>query len=74
LKEVTVFQSASFELTRWQHSHGDGEWHDMYDVTPAHDSTEADPEREWDHARIYRCSTCEHEVRVVLPENERPLG
>jgi len=69
-----VFQSAGFELTRIQHSHGKNDWHDMNDVTPAHDSAEEDPEREWSRGRIYRCSTCEDEIKITLPESERPLG
>jgi hypothetical protein len=59
-----VFQSAQFELSRLEHHHGGDSWHDMYEVSEAHDSAESDPERQWARGRIFRCSTCEDEIRV----------
>jgi len=59
-----VFQSAAIELARLEHYHGGGEYHDMFEVTEAHDSAEGDPERAWNRGRIYRCTVCEDEVRV----------
>jgi hypothetical protein len=63
-----VFQLAQLELARLEHNHGGDDWHEMHDVTPAHDSAETDPEREWARGRIYRCGTCNDEIRVVLPD------
>jgi len=37
----------------------------MYEVE-AH--SPEDPERDWAHGRIYRCSVCEDEIRVTLPD------
>src|SRR5215213_8807215 len=54
-----VFQSAAIELARLEHYHGGGEYHDMFEVTDAHDSAEGDPERSWARGRIYRCTVCE---------------
>jgi hypothetical protein len=65
---VTVFQQAQFELARFQHNHGGGQWHDMNEVTPGHDAAEADPERQWARGRIFRCSTCEDEIRVDISD------
>jgi hypothetical protein len=63
-----VFQSAQFELARLEHHHGGGEYHDMYEVSEPHDSADSDPERDWARGRIYRCSVCEDEIRVSLPD------
>ena len=66
-----MFQSSHIELARLQHHHGGNEWHDMLEVTPNHDAAESDPERSWSRGRIFRCSTCEDEIRVTLPDEER---
>lgn len=63
-----MFQWAQFELARLEHHHGGGEWHEMYEVSEAHDSAEGDPERKWSHGRIFRCSTCADEIRVLAPD------
>ena len=63
-----MFAARSFEVARIQHSHGQNDWHDMTDVTAAHDTAESDPERGWVRGRIFRCSTCEDEIRVDLPD------
>jgi hypothetical protein len=68
-----VFQSAQIELARLEHNHGGGEWHEMVEVpSPGHDSAESDPERGWSRGRIFRCTVCEDEIRVVLP-NPSPI-
>lgn len=68
-----MFQSAALELTnRIQHSHGEGDWHDMTEVTASHDAAEADPERAWQGGRVFRCSTCESEIRIVGLDTEPP--
>lgn len=68
-----MFQSSAFELTnRIQHSHGANDWHDMVEVTPSHDAAESDPERAWSSGRIFRCSTCEDEIKVMTPDQEPP--
>ena len=66
--EVSVFAARSFEVARIQHSHGNNDWHDMNDVTPSHDTAESDPERGWFRGRIFRCSTCDDEIRVDMPD------
>ena len=63
-----MFQWAQFELARLEHHHGENDWHEMVEVSQAHDSAESDPERQWTTGRIYRCSTCEDEIRVVPPD------
>ena len=68
-----MFQSAAFEqIQRIQHSHGGDDWHDMIEVTPAHNVAEQDPERSWTTGRVFRCSTCEDEIRVMGPDEEPP--
>lgn len=56
---------ARFELARLEHSHGKNDWHRMEEV---HDSAQTDSEREWGRHRIFRCTTCEDEIRVAVPE------
>ncbi len=63
-----MFQWAQFELARLEHHHGDNDWHEMQEVTPAHDAAESDPERQWGTGRIFRCTTCEDEIRVLAPD------
>ena len=51
------------ESVRIEHSHGDGEWHEMVEV-PGHDSAQSDPERGWLRGRLFRCSSCADEIRI----------
>ena len=67
-----MFQFSQLELARLQHSHGGNDWHDMHEVTSAHDSAESDPERSWAQGRIFRCSTCEDEIRIVGSDEAPP--
>lgn len=62
-----MFASRSLEIANIQHGHGNGEWHDMVDVTDT-SSAKQDPERGWLHRRIFRCTTCEDEISVQLPD------
>lgn len=63
-----MFQMQQLELARLEHSHGDDKWYEMHPVAPTHDPSETDPERDWARGRIYRCSSCEEEIRVVAPD------
>ena len=63
-----MFQAAQFELARLEHNHGNNDWHEMNEVSGDHDAAGSDPERQWARGRIYRCSTCEDEIRVVMPD------
>ena len=68
-----MFQSAAFEMTnRLQHGHGNDEWHDMVELTPSHDAAEGDQERQWSGGRVFRCSTCEAEIRIAGPDEAPP--
>lgn len=60
----------NLEMGRIQHSHGDDDWHDMTEVAPHPDSAENDSERDWSRGRIFRCTTCADEIRVVSPADE----
>lgn len=67
-----MFQFSQLELARLQHGHGDDKWHDMTEVTPAHDAAQVDPERSWASGRVFRCSTCEDEIRIVGQDEAPP--
>jgi len=54
------------EVARVEHRHGNS-WHAMHEMTPEHDPAEADVERTWSRSRIFRCASCEDEIRVVEP-------
>ena len=60
----------AFEMGTMQHGHNDGTWHDMDQVSaePAHQ----DPERGWIRGVIFRCRTCEDEIRVIQPADAEP--
>jgi hypothetical protein len=53
------------ELVRLEHSHGKDDWHSMTEVR---DPSQADSEREWARHRIFRCTTCEDEIRIEVPQ------
>lgn len=53
------------ELVRLEHSHGKNDWHRMDEVR---DSSQTDSEREWSRHRIFRCSSCEDEIRIETAE------
>jgi hypothetical protein len=61
---VSVLSGWGIELARMQHSHNDGTYHEMEEVT-AHDSSSDDPERGWSRGRIFRCKSCSEEIRVL---------
>lgn len=65
-----MFQLSGLQLPRFEHSHGNGEWHEMIESSPAHDAAEGDPERAWQKGQVFRCTTCEDEIRVSLPEGD----
>lgn len=65
-----MFQLSQLDLARFEHSHGEGDWHEMLEVSPGHDSSESDPERSWAHGRLYRCSSCADEIRVASSEGK----
>lgn len=67
-----MFQVSQLELARFQHSHGSDDWHDMVEVASSHDSAGSDPERSWARGRIFRCSTCTDEIRVMSSDQEPP--
>jgi hypothetical protein len=56
---------------RLEHRHSDGSWSPLQ--RSHHDPADHDPERGWARGEIYRCSTCEEEVRVV-PADEAGTG
>ena len=58
---------ARYDLIKLEHQHGPNSWHRMDEVdNPAsHDS-----EREWGRHRLYKCSTCDEQIRVEVPETE----
>lgn len=63
-----VFSSSEFEISRRaQHWHGGDDWADMEEVPQSHDPAAADPERGWKHGRVFRCTTCNEQFRVMDP-------
>jgi len=56
------------ELVRVEHSHGNNEWGTMEEV---HDAAQTDSERQWSRHRIFRCKSCEEEIRVEVEEPGR---
>ena len=54
---------------RVEHRHGD-RWVRL-EPSPQHDVAETDPERSWEHGRIFSCPECDEQVRVDQDWNER---
>ena len=59
------------EGLRIEHQHADGSWSPMEPRDP-HDAADYDPERDWEHGRVYECA-CGETVRVMGPD-DRPAG
>jgi hypothetical protein len=57
---------------RLQHRHNDGSWSDL--TRKAHDPASNDPERGWNDAELYVCTSCEEEVRVTTTQPGQPTG
>ena len=57
-----------FNNFRIMHPHGK-DWAEMR-PRDHHDASDHDPERAWEHgARIFKCATCDEEIRIV-PRDE----
>jgi hypothetical protein len=56
-----------------EHRHSDGTWGRMEPEPEPHDSAEHDPERRWQFGRIFRCKTCDEQVRI-RPAASGPLN
>jgi hypothetical protein len=67
-KEVAPLDYLRSELARLEHGHGNNDWHSMEEV---HDPAQRDAEREWGRHRIFRCTKCEDEIRIQVPDSAR---
>ena len=63
MDSVRVFQELQL-----QHRHDDGSWVRMERVPEG--EPEHDPERSWLTGRIFRCTTCDEQIRVDPGEPE----
>jgi len=48
-----------------QHRHNDGSWGELAPRPEHHDAADVDPEKAWAGGRIYVCTTCDEEVRII---------
>lgn len=61
-----MFQLRGLDFAmRLEHRHNDGSWSPLEPRPSHHDAAELDPERGWANGRIYMCTTCDEEVRVI---------
>ena len=61
-----------FQATyRIQHSHGDGAWGEMVEDRSHHAPADHDPERGWSRGRLFRCTTCDESVTLVVDESDK---
>jgi len=51
-----------------EHAHSDGSRHRLQRVD---DATEHDREREWGHAQIFKCISCDETVALIPEESHR---
>jgi hypothetical protein len=62
-------RTSSWLQTVVKHRHGD-EGYEMEERTPA--PSDNDPERGWEHGRIFYCKPCDEEIKVQpKPERKR---
>ena len=64
--DIRVMQT----LSRVEHRHG-SEWKRMEETGP-HSPADSDAERSWARGRIFRCTTCDDEIRVVMSGEVTP--
>ena len=57
---------------RIEHRHKDGAWGAMEEQSTHHGAAEHDPERGWLRQRIFRCTSCDYQVTLVEPQDDRP--
>jgi hypothetical protein len=57
-------------MPRLEHRHSDGSWGRLVPRSAHHSPTEHDPESDWSKGRIYTCTSCDEEVRLMPPERE----
>lgn len=70
-----MFQSIGFTgQYQVHHSHGDGRWEPMEEVSVSPDAAQDDPERSWHKGRIFRCSACNEEFRIADPNEGAFVG
>jgi hypothetical protein len=69
-----MFQLNSELTLRMEHRHNDGSWSGLEPDTSHHDPAEHDPERAWAKGRIYRCTKCDEQVRVIDDASESGPG
>jgi hypothetical protein len=53
-----------------EHRHGDGSWGRMEGKGGHHDPAAHDPEQEWQYGVVFRCDSCDEEVRLTPPGPE----
>jgi hypothetical protein len=51
-----------------EHRHSDGTWGRMEPEPEHHDPAQHDPEEGWQYGRIFKCKTCDEEVRLAPAE------
>ena len=68
--DLSRLAEANFRL---QHRHSDGSWSPLEPAPDHHDAAQHDAERAWATGKIYVCTTCDEQVRVVTgePDEER---
>jgi hypothetical protein len=49
---------------RVEHKHTDGSWGRLEPRPAHHDPAAHDPERHWDKAQLYVCTTCDEQVSI----------
>jgi hypothetical protein len=59
---VDTLRSSGLQL---EHRHSDGSWSRL--EREPHDTTERDPERSWLSGLLFRCRSCDEQVRVTTP-------
>jgi hypothetical protein len=63
---MDTVRSAGFQL---EHRHSDGSWSQL---EREHDTAEHDPERSWLAGILFRCRTCDEQVRVTTARDPDP--
>jgi hypothetical protein len=53
-----------------EHRHNDGSWSVL--EREAHDTADSDPERSWLSGLLFRCRSCDEQVRITTGRDPEP--
>jgi hypothetical protein len=67
-----MFQQLAGLSLHLEHRHSDGSWSEL--ERTHHDPADHDQERAWANGEVYRCKTCDEQVRISTVDQKPIIG